>query len=122
MVRKRYETAAFNQPLIINAIADAFRKLDPRSLVKNPVMFVDDKAVRMTLFPWRCVLTPMGMIRVQIGMAVLDDLGIVCGPDQNRERKPHAGEGGSDEKCHAPTGSCSKPADQRIGEEPACMR
>ncbi len=40
MVRKRYAAAALNRPLIANAIADAFRKLDPRELVKNPVMFV----------------------------------------------------------------------------------
>jgi K+-transporting ATPase ATPase B chain len=40
MVRKRYQTAALDTPLISSAIADAFRKLDPRALVKNPVMFV----------------------------------------------------------------------------------
>ena len=40
MVRKRYAAAALDRPLVAHAIADAFRKLDPRVLVKNPVMFV----------------------------------------------------------------------------------
>ena len=40
MLRKRYKAAAFDQALIGRAIADAFRKLDPRVLVRNPVMFV----------------------------------------------------------------------------------
>ncbi len=40
MVRKRYHAAALDRPLLSHAIADAFRKLDPRVLVKNPVMFV----------------------------------------------------------------------------------
>ncbi|MFA5899741.1 MAG: potassium-transporting ATPase subunit KdpB [Hyphomicrobium sp.] len=40
MVRKRYHAAALDRPLISHAIADAFRKLDPRVLVKTPVMFV----------------------------------------------------------------------------------
>lgn len=40
MVRKRYAPAALDRSLIAHAIAEAFVKLDPRQLIKNPVMFV----------------------------------------------------------------------------------
>jgi len=40
MVRKRYIPATLDRPLITHAIIGAFRKLDPRQLIKNPVMFV----------------------------------------------------------------------------------
>ncbi|MDP1639850.1 MAG: potassium-transporting ATPase subunit KdpB [Hyphomicrobium sp.] len=40
MLRKRYKAASFDQALIGRAVADAFRKLDPRVLVRNPVIFV----------------------------------------------------------------------------------
>jgi K+-transporting ATPase ATPase B chain len=40
MVRKRNATAAANSGLISRALGDAFRKLDPRTLIKNPVIFV----------------------------------------------------------------------------------
>ena len=39
-VRKRYQTAITNRALVWRAVQDAFRKLDPRALVKNPVIFV----------------------------------------------------------------------------------
>jgi K+-transporting ATPase ATPase B chain len=39
-LRKRYRTAITDPALIRRATADALRKLDPRALVKNPVMFV----------------------------------------------------------------------------------
>ena len=40
MLRKRYKAASFDQALLGRAVADAFRKLDPRVLVRNPVIFV----------------------------------------------------------------------------------
>ncbi len=40
MLRKRYKAASFDRALIGRAVADAFRKLDPRVLVRNPVIFV----------------------------------------------------------------------------------
>ena len=40
-VRKRMPVAALTDPkIIVPAIGSAFAKLDPRTLVKNPVMFV----------------------------------------------------------------------------------
>jgi K+-transporting ATPase ATPase B chain len=38
--RKRYKSAVLDPALVVRAIVDAFRKLDPRKLVKNPVIFV----------------------------------------------------------------------------------
>ena len=40
MLRKRYKAASFDRKLVLRAVADAFRKLDPRVLVRNPVIFV----------------------------------------------------------------------------------
>jgi K+-transporting ATPase ATPase B chain len=40
MARKRYKAASANPGLLARAAADAFRKLDPRALIKNPVIFV----------------------------------------------------------------------------------
>ena len=40
MLRKRYKVASFDRGLIMRAVGDAFRKLDPRVLIKNPVIFV----------------------------------------------------------------------------------
>ncbi|MBC7833283.1 MAG: potassium-transporting ATPase subunit KdpB, partial [Hyphomicrobium sp.] len=40
MPRKRYQAASFDRTLVLRAVADAFRKLDPRVLVRNPVIFV----------------------------------------------------------------------------------
>ncbi|CAN1721922.1 K(+) transporting P-type ATPase subunit KdpB [Hyphomicrobium sp. 1Nfss2.1] len=40
MVRKLYNSASFDSSLLWRAAADAIRKLDPRALIKNPVMFV----------------------------------------------------------------------------------
>jgi K+-transporting ATPase ATPase B chain len=40
MLRKRYKAASFDRALIMRAVGDAFRKLDPRVLIKNPVIFV----------------------------------------------------------------------------------
>jgi K+-transporting ATPase ATPase B chain len=40
MLRKRYKAASFDRTLVLRAIADAFCKLDPRVLVRNPVIFV----------------------------------------------------------------------------------
>jgi K+-transporting ATPase ATPase B chain len=40
MARKRYQSASASPALISRAAADAFRKLDPRTLIKNPVIFV----------------------------------------------------------------------------------
>jgi K+-transporting ATPase ATPase B chain len=40
MVRKRYQAAVTDQALLASAAAEAVRKLDPRTLVKNPVIFV----------------------------------------------------------------------------------
>ena len=39
-LRKRYRTALTDQALIKRAAIDAVRKLDPKVLVKNPVIFV----------------------------------------------------------------------------------
>ena len=39
-VRKRYKTAITDRALVRRAAKDAVRKLDPRALVKNPVIFV----------------------------------------------------------------------------------
>jgi K+-transporting ATPase ATPase B chain len=38
-VRKRYKAAIADRALVWRAMLDAFRKLDPRALVKNPVIF-----------------------------------------------------------------------------------
>ena len=38
--RKRYKSAVTDPALVVRAVADAFRKLDPRKLIKNPVIFV----------------------------------------------------------------------------------
>jgi K+-transporting ATPase ATPase B chain len=40
MVRKRYQSARASGGLISRAIGEAFRKLDPRTLAKNPVILV----------------------------------------------------------------------------------
>ncbi|HWK38789.1 MAG TPA: potassium-transporting ATPase subunit KdpB [Hyphomicrobium sp.] len=40
MVRKHHHYAALDSTLVRRAIIDAFRKLDPRLLIKNPVIFV----------------------------------------------------------------------------------
>jgi K+-transporting ATPase ATPase B chain len=40
MVRKHYQSAAANPGLLARAIADSVRKLDPRTLIRNPVIFV----------------------------------------------------------------------------------
>jgi K+-transporting ATPase ATPase B chain len=40
MARKRYQSASASPALISRAVTDAFRKLDPRTLIKNPVIFV----------------------------------------------------------------------------------
>jgi K+-transporting ATPase ATPase B chain len=40
MARKRYQSATLDPAFLSRAASDAFRKFDPRSLVKNPVMFV----------------------------------------------------------------------------------
>jgi potassium-transporting ATPase ATP-binding subunit len=40
MLRKRYKAASFDKALLGRAVGDAFRKLDPRVLVRNPVIFV----------------------------------------------------------------------------------
>ena len=40
MPRKRYQAASFDRTLVLRTVADAFRKLDPRVLVRNPVIFV----------------------------------------------------------------------------------
>ena len=40
MVRKHYKAASFDRSLLARAVVDAFRKLDPRGLIKNPVIFV----------------------------------------------------------------------------------
>ena len=40
MPRKRYKAASFDRTLVLRAVTDAFRKLDPRVLVRNPVIFV----------------------------------------------------------------------------------
>ena len=42
MVRKRYKVAAADSTLLMRAAGESFRKLDPRSLVKNPVIFVTE--------------------------------------------------------------------------------
>jgi len=38
--RKRYRSAMADPSLVMRAIVDSFRKLDPRTLIKNPVIFV----------------------------------------------------------------------------------
>lgn len=38
--RKRYKTAVTDPALVKRAVVDAFLKLDPRNLIKNPVIFV----------------------------------------------------------------------------------
>jgi potassium-transporting ATPase ATP-binding subunit len=49
--RDRRPTALFDRSLIVPAIWDSFRKLDPRTLVKNPVMFcVEIVSVLTTVF------------------------------------------------------------------------
>ena len=40
MVRKRYKSAVTDPTLLSRAVADAFAKVDPRTLIKNPVIFV----------------------------------------------------------------------------------
>src|SRR5271169_3690143 len=40
MARKHYVSAVADPVLLSRAVADAFAKLDPRTLIKNPVIFV----------------------------------------------------------------------------------
>jgi K+-transporting ATPase ATPase B chain len=40
MTRKRYQSATLDPSFLSRAVWDSFRKFDPRSLIKNPVMFV----------------------------------------------------------------------------------
>jgi K+-transporting ATPase ATPase B chain len=48
-VRKRMPASAlFDPKIVIPAIGDSFRKLDPRTLVKNPVMFVLEMVTLLT--------------------------------------------------------------------------
>ena len=42
MTRKTQQTAIADPALMMRAIADAFRKLNPRHLMKNPVIFVTE--------------------------------------------------------------------------------
>jgi K+-transporting ATPase ATPase B chain len=49
LVRKRMPASAlFDQKIVIPAIGGSFRKLDPRTLVKNPVMFVLEMVTLLT--------------------------------------------------------------------------
>ena len=49
--RDRRAMALFDRSLIVPAVWDSFRKLDPRTLVKNPVMFcVEIVSVLTTVF------------------------------------------------------------------------
>ena len=44
-------TSMFSPTLVVPAIGDAFRKLDPRALVKNPILFVTAcVALLLTIF------------------------------------------------------------------------
>ncbi len=40
MVRNTYKSASLDKSLLLRAVVDAVRKLDPRLLIKNPVIFV----------------------------------------------------------------------------------
>ena len=54
----RRKTSLFDPGILRLAVADAFRKLDPRLMVRNPVMFVVEVvAVLATLALLRAVLT-----------------------------------------------------------------
>src|SRR4029453_12360733 len=51
--------SAWEGPLLRAALADAFRKLDPRVMAKNPVMFVVEVASVLTTLLWiRDVVAP----------------------------------------------------------------
>ncbi len=51
-------TSAWNGPLLRGAVRDGFRKLDPRVMVRNPVMFVVEVG---------CVLTTLAWLRDALG-------------------------------------------------------
>ncbi|MDA8401491.1 MAG: potassium-transporting ATPase subunit B, partial [Deltaproteobacteria bacterium] len=40
MSKKSYYVSAFNKDIMLSAVKDSFKKLSPKVLVKNPVMFV----------------------------------------------------------------------------------
>ena len=40
MSNKAYHVSAFNKNILKTAIAESFRKLNPKVMIKNPVMFV----------------------------------------------------------------------------------
>src|SRR5271169_6738268 len=61
--RDRRAMALFDRSLIVPAIWDSFRKLDPRTLVKNPVMFcVEIVSVLTTVFFLRDLFVGGGKI------------------------------------------------------------
>src|SRR5215470_1389596 len=49
MIRKRMPVSAlFDSKIVVPAIGQAFMKLDPRTLIKNPVMFVLEVVTALT--------------------------------------------------------------------------
>ena len=58
-------TSMFSTSLLVPAIGDAFRKLDPRQLIRNPVMFVT--AVVATLLT---ILLILGDERISAGFQI----------------------------------------------------
>ena len=74
MARKRYQAASTDPSLISRAVIDAFRKLDPRTLIKNPVIFVTAvvAALVTVLFVRDLVNRPAGVLyRTDRGLAVV---------------------------------------------------
>src|SRR5215472_8985362 len=61
--RERRPIALFDRSLMVPAIWASFRKLDPRTLVKNPVMFcVEIVSVLTTIFFFRDLITGNGTV------------------------------------------------------------
>src|SRR5262245_19362756 len=48
----RPERSLFERDIILPAIAASFRKLDPRRMARNPVMFVLEIGAAITTFIW----------------------------------------------------------------------
>ncbi len=49
MSQKSYYVSAFNKKIILSAVRDSFKKLNPKILVKNPVMFVVEIGATVTI-------------------------------------------------------------------------
>ena len=95
-IRKRMPVSALLDPkIVMPAIGSAFVKLDPRTLIKNPVMFVLEIVTALTtVILVRDLVTGRGQHRLRIPdrrLAVVH--GAVCQLRRGRRRGPRQGAG-----------------------------